>query len=24
MIPTALIDDPEEIVREMYEIDRKW
>jgi len=24
MIPTALIDDPEEIVKEMYNIDRKW
>lgn len=24
MIPTALIDDPEEIIKEMYEIDRKW
>ena len=24
MIPTALLDDPEEIKREMYEIDRKW
>ncbi len=24
MIPTALLDDPQEIVAEMYEIDRKW
>ncbi len=24
MIPTALLDDPEAIVQEMYEIDRKW
>lgn len=24
MIPTALYDDPEDIVNEMYEIDRKW
>lgn len=24
MIPTALTDDPEEIIRTMYDIDRKW
>ena len=24
MIPTALLDDPEEIVQEMYDLDRKW
>lgn len=24
MIPTALYDDPKDIVAEMYEIDRKW
>ncbi len=24
MIPTATIDDPEEIIRMMYDIDRKW